>query len=235
MPGSSTVTNAAAAAVPAAGAFTQPFDAAPCHRGRCHHADRRNATTWNRMRRSCPGTVPVTEGTVPPVTIGDRDCPLSPRPLPEVSSGGADGRGRGRIVITRDEPRTLAVAERVARRMSADATRPAAAACPAPPPAAARAELPADRKYLLERVDDAAVAQLYADGFESLPLKEKTLIWIYSPIGRDIFLPEASQCARDAADPRADHRHPQGIDQATLAEISATRSCSGSTTVRTTT
>ena len=25
---------------------------------------------------------------------------------------------------------------------------------------------PADRKYLLERVDDAAVVQLYADGFD---------------------------------------------------------------------
>ena len=33
-----------------------------------------------------------------------------------------------------------------------------------------------DRKYLLERVDDAAVVQLYADGFQSLPLKQKTLI-----------------------------------------------------------
>ena len=32
-----------------------------------------------------------------------------------------------------------------------------AAAAPAPPPA--------DRKYLLERVDDASVVQLYADGF----------------------------------------------------------------------
>ena len=28
---------------------------------------------------------------------------------------------------------------------------------------------PPDRKYLLERVDDAAVAQLYADGFDGLP------------------------------------------------------------------
>jgi hypothetical protein len=33
------------------------------------------------------------------------------------------------------------------------------------------------RKYLLEQVDDAAVVQLYADGFASLPLREKTLIW----------------------------------------------------------
>ncbi|MGH9203007.1 MAG: hypothetical protein ACRD2A_17415, partial [Vicinamibacterales bacterium] len=34
----------------------------------------------------------------------------------------------------------------------------------------------ADRKYLLETIDDAAVVQVYADGFASLPLREKTLI-----------------------------------------------------------
>src|SRR5688572_7208438 len=47
-----------------------------------------------------------------------------------------------------------------------------------------------DRKYLLERVDDAAVAQLYADGFERLPLDQKLLIWhLYQAAlaGRDIF------------------------------------------------
>ena len=39
-----------------------------------------------------------------------------------------------------------------------------------------------DRKYLLERVDEAAVAQLYADGFEGLPLDQKILIWhLYAP------------------------------------------------------
>ena len=47
-----------------------------------------------------------------------------------------------------------------------------AAATPAAKPGAA----PADRKYLLERVDDASVVQLYADGFSALPLREKTLI-----------------------------------------------------------
>ena len=30
-----------------------------------------------------------------------------------------------------------------------------------------------ERKYLLERVDEAAVVQVYADGFEAMPLKEK--------------------------------------------------------------
>ena len=43
-----------------------------------------------------------------------------------------------------------------------DSAKPAAAATTLSPHA------PTDRKYLLERVDDAAVAQLYADGFASL-------------------------------------------------------------------
>src|SRR5437867_9585147 len=55
------------------------------------------------------------------------------------------------------------------------------------PPAVAS---PSDRKYLLERVDDAAVVQVYADGFRDLPVKEKTLVWhLYQAAiaGRDIF------------------------------------------------
>ena len=46
------------------------------------------------------------------------------------------------------------------------------------------------RPYLLERVDDAAVVQLYADGFAALPLEQKILIWhLYEAAlaGRDIF------------------------------------------------
>jgi dipeptidyl-peptidase-3 len=49
---------------------------------------------------------------------------------------------------------------------------------------------PPDRKYLLERVDEAAVVQLYADGFAELPLGEKILIWhLYRAAlaGRDIY------------------------------------------------
>ena len=34
-----------------------------------------------------------------------------------------------------------------------------------------------ERRWLLERVDDAAVVQLYADGFERLALRERTLLW----------------------------------------------------------
>jgi dipeptidyl-peptidase-3 len=47
-----------------------------------------------------------------------------------------------------------------------------------------------DRKYLLERVDEAAVVQLYVDGFETLPVGHRILIWhLYQAAiaGRDIF------------------------------------------------
>jgi dipeptidyl-peptidase III len=80
-----------------------------------------------------------------------------------------------------------------------------------------------DRKYLLERVDDAAVVQLYADGFASLPLREKALIWHLSQAsiaGRDIFI---DQKHRNALEMRAVLEailsHPQGVDSATRAEI----------------
>ena len=46
------------------------------------------------------------------------------------------------------------------------------------------------RTYLLERVDEAAVVQLYADGFAGLPLAQKTLAWhlyLAALAGRDIY------------------------------------------------
>src|SRR5687768_15459890 len=60
-----------------------------------------------------------------------------------------------------------------------------------------------DRPYLLEQIEDAAVVQLYADGFEKLPLKEKTLVWhLYRAAlaGRDIYYDQR-------------HRHNLGIRQ----------------------
>ena len=57
----------------------------------------------------------------------------------------------------------------------------------APAAGAGQAE---ERPYLLERIGDAAIAQLYADGFEALDLREKVLIWHLSNAalaGRDIF------------------------------------------------
>jgi len=80
-----------------------------------------------------------------------------------------------------------------------------------------------DRKYLLETVDDAAVVQYYADGFDKLPLREKTLIYhLYQAAlaGRDIFI---DQKHRNALEMRgvfeAILTHPQGVDAATLTEI----------------
>ncbi|HEY6506908.1 MAG TPA: hypothetical protein VIY56_02790, partial [Vicinamibacterales bacterium] len=100
------------------------------------------------------------------------------------------------------------------------------AACSTAPPASeetAAAAAPAERKYLLETVDDAAVVQLYADGFEALSLREKTLVWhLYQAAlaGRDIFI---DQKHRHALEMRtlleAVVTHPQGVDAATLAEI----------------
>jgi len=46
------------------------------------------------------------------------------------------------------------------------------------------------RKYLLEQIDDAAVVQYYADGFEALSVDQRVLCWhLYSAAvaGRDIF------------------------------------------------
>ena len=47
-----------------------------------------------------------------------------------------------------------------------------------------------DRQYLLERIDDVSIAQIYADGFSALPLREKVLVWhLYNAAlaGRDIY------------------------------------------------
>jgi dipeptidyl-peptidase-3 len=72
-------------------------------------------------------------------------------------------------------------------------------------------------------VDDAAVVQLYADGFEKLPLREKTLIWhLYQAAlaGRDIFIDQKHRSAlemRGILDQIV--AHPQGVDAAAFAEI----------------
>jgi dipeptidyl-peptidase III len=96
-------------------------------------------------------------------------------------------------------------------------SEPPATSAPATTPAAA------ERKYLLESVDDAAVVQLYADGFESLSLREKTLIYhLYQAAlaGRDIFI---DQKHRHALEMRALLEavilQPQAADAATRAEI----------------
>jgi dipeptidyl-peptidase III len=88
-------------------------------------------------------------------------------------------------------------------------------------PAAAAVE--ADRKYLLERVDDAAVVQLYADGFEKLAIKEKILVYhLYQAAlaGRDIFYDQRYAHNLEMRDVLEEIiTHPAGIDLQTLAEI----------------
>ena len=79
------------------------------------------------------------------------------------------------------------------------------------------------RPYLLERVDDAAVVQLYADGFAALPVDQKILIYhLYEAAlaGRDIYY---DQRYRHSLEMRAVLEeivtHAGEIDPATLAEI----------------
>ena len=84
---------------------------------------------------------------------------------------------------------------------------------------------PADRKYLLERVDEAAVVQLYADGFRDLTLKDKTLVWhLYQAAiaGRDIFYDQKYAHNLEMRDVlEAIITHPAGVDPKTLEEITA--------------
>ena len=85
------------------------------------------------------------------------------------------------------------------------------------------ATVPADRKYLIERVDDAAVVQLYADGFDALPLREKGLIWhLYQAAlaGRDIYFDqryEHNLLMRDVLEEII--THPENVDPQTLSEV----------------
>jgi dipeptidyl-peptidase-3 len=99
-----------------------------------------------------------------------------------------------------------------------------ASACNSPvpttttPPAAAT-----ERKYLLEQIDDAAVVQLYADGFSTLPLNEKVLVWhLYQAAiaGRDIFYDQRYAHSLDMRDViESILAHAEGVDAATRAEI----------------
>ena len=79
------------------------------------------------------------------------------------------------------------------------------------------------RRYLLERVGEAAVVQLYADGFADLPLREKVLIYhLYQAAlaGRDIYYDQRyahNLAMRNVLEEIL--THPSGIDGVTLAEI----------------
>jgi dipeptidyl-peptidase-3 len=66
-----------------------------------------------------------------------------------------------------------------------------AAACTSVPSAPATDAAHGERRYLIDRVDKTAIAQLYADGFDALSLDDKQLAYHLSQAaiaGRDIFL-----------------------------------------------
>jgi dipeptidyl-peptidase III len=100
---------------------------------------------------------------------------------------------------------------------------PAPSTSHATPAATAAVPTPADRPYLLERVGEAAVVQLYADGFNELSLKDKTLIWhLYQAAiaGRDIFYDQRYAHNLEMRDIiEAIVSHPAGVDPKTFAEI----------------
>ena len=82
---------------------------------------------------------------------------------------------------------------------------------------------PADRQYLLEQIGEAAVVQVYADGFRDLSLRDKTLVWhLYQAAiaGRDIFYDQRYAHNLELRDVlEAIVTHSQGIVPATLDEI----------------
>ena len=91
---------------------------------------------------------------------------------------------------------------------------------PSPIPAAAAST---DRTYRLEQIDEAAVVQLYADGFNELPLTEKVLVWhlyLAALAGRDIYYDQRYRhnlAMRDILEEIVSHS--SGIDPAALEEI----------------
>ena len=79
------------------------------------------------------------------------------------------------------------------------------------------------RQYLLERIDDVAVVQVYADGFTSLPLEHKILVWhlyLAALVGRDIFYDQRHRLNLEIRDLlEAILRHEAHVDPAVLAEV----------------
>jgi dipeptidyl-peptidase III len=82
---------------------------------------------------------------------------------------------------------------------------------------------PQERRYLLERVDDAAVVQAYADDFSALPLQEKELIWhLYQAAlaGRDIYYDQRYAHSIEMREVvEGILTHSSGVEAATLSEI----------------
>jgi dipeptidyl-peptidase-3 len=82
---------------------------------------------------------------------------------------------------------------------------------------------PTDRTYLLERIGEAAVVQVYADAFRDLPLRERTLVWHLGQAaiaGRDIFYDQRYAHNLEMRDVlEAIVTHPAGGGRSTLDEI----------------
>lgn len=80
-----------------------------------------------------------------------------------------------------------------------------------------------DRPYLLERVDDAAIVQLYADGFDGLAPREKTLVYHLSRAalaGRDIYYDQRYGCSLDMREVVEQIlTHPGNVNEDMLARI----------------
>ena len=79
------------------------------------------------------------------------------------------------------------------------------------------------RQYLLEQIDDAAVVQYYADGFDALPLDQKVLAWHLSQAalaGRDIYYDQRYVHSLEMREVLEEIlTHAAGIEPDTLAEI----------------
>jgi len=94
---------------------------------------------------------------------------------------------------------------------------------PSPATPASDARATDERPYLLERVGEAAVVQLYADGFNTLSLNEKRLAWhLYQAAvaGRDIYYDQRYVHNLEMRDVlEAVLQYPGGADPETLAAI----------------
>jgi dipeptidyl-peptidase-3 len=79
------------------------------------------------------------------------------------------------------------------------------------------------RQYLLEQIDDAAVVQYYADGFDGLPLDQKVLAWHLSQAalaGRDIYYDQRYGHSLEMREVLEEIlTHAAGIEPATLTEV----------------
>lgn len=79
------------------------------------------------------------------------------------------------------------------------------------------------RTYLLDRVDDVAIVQLYVDGFDQLSLRDKTLIYHLSQAaiaGRDIYIDQRYRYSlRIRGVLESVLTHADGIDDQTIAAI----------------